>query len=230
MSHTVMNPVNRRGFTLVEAIIVAVVIAALLAFFIPYMREQERQRLQTLANTQPWEVFEFHAAPAKESFSEDEDIVIACEIVNLTDYELTLPKNLETFAITFRDNNSGRDNGSGVVFVNPDPVAGFEKGNFLLDPETAIAAVESLSIELQFKPLRVGTAEARVVYYSNGVEVTNFLMLPSESGDRLVAVDVLERPADNEKRFQSNTFQLVVEAGDDSELPPFDLREILAPF
>ncbi|MDP7639963.1 MAG: prepilin-type N-terminal cleavage/methylation domain-containing protein [Candidatus Hydrogenedentes bacterium] len=38
-----------RGFTLVEAVIVLAVIAALLAVLIPVMRERERERLQALA-------------------------------------------------------------------------------------------------------------------------------------------------------------------------------------
>lgn len=45
---------NRRGFTLVEAAIVAAVIALILTFTIPWMRERERARLQALAETEPW--------------------------------------------------------------------------------------------------------------------------------------------------------------------------------
>jgi type II secretory pathway pseudopilin PulG len=36
---------QKRGFTLVEAVIVAVVIVAILAVTIPWMRERERQKL-----------------------------------------------------------------------------------------------------------------------------------------------------------------------------------------
>ena len=44
---------SKRGFTLVEAVIVAVVIVLLLAVLIPYVRERERQRLQAVADTEP---------------------------------------------------------------------------------------------------------------------------------------------------------------------------------
>ena len=56
---------NRKGFTLVEAVIVIVVIAVILAVTIPWMRERERARLQALADNEPWEVFGFRAKPAK---------------------------------------------------------------------------------------------------------------------------------------------------------------------
>jgi hypothetical protein len=95
--------VNARGFTLVEAVIVAVVFAAILAVTIPWMRERHEQkwaRLQTIAETHPWKIFEFRASPTKESFSEDEDFVVACEFVNRTDSELTFPKDFIQFALT----------------------------------------------------------------------------------------------------------------------------------
>ena len=107
MPHSAARPACERGFTLVEALIVAVVLIAILAVTIPFIREQreqERQRLQVVADTEPSEFFEFHAQPAKESFSIGEVIVIQCEIENRADYTLTFPKvGVWTCEVNFRD-------------------------------------------------------------------------------------------------------------------------------
>jgi prepilin-type N-terminal cleavage/methylation domain-containing protein len=92
---------DKRGFTLVEAAIVVVVFALMLTFTIPWMREQERQRLQALADTEPWEVFEFRATPAKKLFAADEEIVIECAIENMTNQPLMLPPIISTVTIAF---------------------------------------------------------------------------------------------------------------------------------
>ncbi len=141
---------KQRGFTLVEAVIVAVVIAVILAVTIPWMRERERARLQAIADTAPWEVFEFHATPTKELFTADEGIVIRCEYKNLTDYPLTLP----------------RISGSLLALISkPRSMAALEESGLALD--SVIAPRESMIVERVFtiNGRSYGALECRVISY-----------------------------------------------------------------
>lgn len=76
------------GFTLVEAVIVAAVIAVILAVTIPRMRERERQRLQVVADAQPGTVFAMECRPASDPLVSGEGLDIVCGIANTTPYDL----------------------------------------------------------------------------------------------------------------------------------------------
>jgi prepilin-type N-terminal cleavage/methylation domain-containing protein len=142
----VTSPDTRRGFTLIEAIIVLVVIAAILSFFIPYTRERERQRLQALADSEPLEVFAFRAVPSKESVSPGESLVVRCRIENLTAFPLTLPKSYSTLEISF---GGARYT---ITLDNPSD----------LIPSTPIASQESVRFDIRFTPW--GKAQPPVQY------------------------------------------------------------------
>ena len=139
-----------RGFTLVEAVIVAVVIAVILAVTIPWMLERERERLQVLADTEPWEVFKFSAMPVKATFNTSEDIVVRCELENLTNYPLTYAKENRHFALLVGNTNN---------------VVGFPP--MKLNLQFTIGAKEQTSFEVRMGAMRVGTANLRVVEVSS---------------------------------------------------------------
>jgi hypothetical protein len=182
-----MNRPSRSGFTLVEAVIVAVVIAVILAVTIPWLRERERERLQVIADTEPWEVFEFRAMPAKESFLKGNHIVVSCEIQNMTTSPLRLPKPLKRLLLAFE--------GTNMYFRMADPPP------YPMIPETAIAPGEAVRFDLEVYCDVAGTFELRVVYWNgerNLVLINLAAILP-------------------EIRFQSNAFRVVVEANDDSD-------------
>ena len=183
---------DRRGFTLVEAAIVVVIIALILTFTIPWMRERERARLQAVADTEPWEVFEFRAKPVKEKFIEGEDVIIQCDIANLTNVPLTFPKGSNKFHLAFWD----------IDTVASPPW-------YPSIPEKPIAPGGLLSLVARFRPSGVGTTNLRIL------EV-----------DRWLLNRVLSGTPNDVKPFQSNSFQLTVEASDDSKQRTFD--EILA--
>ena len=147
MPHTLRCPVfeRRRGFTLVEAIIVVVFIVVILGVTIPWARERERARLQAVADAEPWEVFEFRARPTKEVFTDREFIVIHCEIVNPTNSWLAPPRWQNVF---------------GLSFVGTD----FVLSQYLRYPvysDTPIAPGESAAFEARYFPFGVGTVEVR---------------------------------------------------------------------
>ncbi len=88
-----MNGNDRRGFTLVEAVIVAVVIALVLAVTIPWMRERDkwdaaRNALQAHTDEDPDEVFDLNCWPAQEVFALHEQLTFICEVSNPTPYSL----------------------------------------------------------------------------------------------------------------------------------------------
>ena len=215
--HKIQCPVNARAFTLVEAIIVVVVIAALLAFFIPYMREQERQRLQVLANSEPWEVFEFHAAPAKESFAEDEDIILKCVMVNLTDYPLTTPTDSHSFILIFEGTDYFTD---GLPATSSDELADLSS----VIPEMAIGPGESARFNVRFRyGIGTGSAEVRVAYWNENARRYIAREFSVRDGDVIHGFQIISGILQSdEMRFQSDSFRLVVEANDSSETPTFD--------
>ena len=177
---------QRRGFTLVEAVIVAVVIAVILAVTIPWMRERERARLQVLADTEPWEVFELRAKPAKAPFLKDNYIVVSCDIQNMTTSPLRLPKPLKRLLLATE--------GTDMYFRIADPPP------YPMIPETAIAPGEAVHFDLEVYCDVAGIFELRVVYWNGKMKSDN---------DNFI--DILP-----EDRFQSNAFRVVVEANDDS--------------
>lgn len=148
---------KRRGFTLVEATIVVVVIALILTFTIPWMRERERQKLQVLAETEPWEVFEFRAQPARErwAYDEHEEILVQCEIVNLTDYPLVWKGDFNAFDTEFS-----------LTEGDTETIMGYEP-NYAYDPHPIsekrnIAPGEKWTFELLFYLYRPGEVEVRI--------------------------------------------------------------------
>jgi hypothetical protein len=229
---------QRRGFRLVEAVIVAVVIAVILAVTIPWLRERERARLQALADAAPWEVFELRATPTKETFAEGEDILVWCEIVNPTRYPLTLPNDLYTFYLAFGNpisfainNKRGQADPMGTATAPMDLMG------------HALAPRESVGFEVMFFPIgtRVDRAgpynravskaaskaamkaakeEVRVVYWS-GVSMLTLGLVEIENREKVLGAfflgdeGVIHRGA-KKKRFQSNAFQLLFEPTDDS--------------
>jgi prepilin-type N-terminal cleavage/methylation domain-containing protein len=102
---------DRRGFTLVEAAIVVVVIALILTFTIPWMREQheeqERHRLQALVDTEPWEVFEFQVVQPDRIFRRGEKVEFVCRLRNRTEYTLSFQPLLVNWSVwvTFGDSD-----------------------------------------------------------------------------------------------------------------------------
>jgi prepilin-type N-terminal cleavage/methylation domain-containing protein len=143
---------DRRGFTLVEAAIVVVVIALILTFTIPWMLERERARLQVMADNYPWEVFDLRAKPANASFAEGEYAIIQCEILNVTNYPLALPKDLAILQIIVEDT----DYIAAGAMSFPCP-----------NQKAAIAPRESIRFELRLDPIGTGMAEFRAIspYY-----------------------------------------------------------------
>jgi hypothetical protein len=141
---------HRTGFTLVEAVIVVVVIVVILAVTIPWMRERERQRLQALANSKPWEVSEFRASQMLDpAVVHGLFISIRCEIANPTKYPLTLPQNSVGFALTLGD----------TEYVVSSQVP---HSPALLEPPIEPGAL--LSFDSSFFPYFAGTTELRAVF------------------------------------------------------------------
>jgi hypothetical protein len=70
----------------VMAIATAFVLAVLL------MQGREYRRQQSLAYTNPGEVFALHARPLKNEFASGEEIVILCDLVNMTRHQLAVPE------------------------------------------------------------------------------------------------------------------------------------------
>lgn len=210
-----MNSSDRRGFTLVEAIVVVIVIAALLAVLIPFMREREREWLQVLAEAEPWEVFEFRVTPAKETFSSDEPIVLDCEIVNLTGYALTIPTFLDVAALALADT---------------DILVALGGASWLIRDST-LGAGETLKVELKFQSAGVGEAEVRAVLWDGTlggtVEGPEINYKPTTMGVKPSAFYYIQPKSGIQNHFRSNTFSLVVRASKGLELLPFDvLKEI----
>jgi hypothetical protein len=199
-----MNPKHR-----VTAIPIALVCAGILAGLAQrnfkesrlVEEEQEQQRLQALANTEPWQVFELRAKPAKEAFVEGEDIYILCELRNKTNYPLTPPKEMLWFDLAFKDTD---------FFVG-------QNRSGLVIPPTAIAPGESQSCELMFYPFGPVESEFRVSYQDVGYG-GSVVSVGGRGIDLMASID--------ENGFQSNLFQLVVALSDYSDYPTFE--EMLA--
>jgi prepilin-type N-terminal cleavage/methylation domain-containing protein len=194
---------DKRGFTLVEAVIVAVVIAVILAVTIPWMRERERQRLQALADTEPWEVFELRAKPAKKTFAADEQVIIHCEIENMTDYPLSLPKDREGLALILGDSE-------------------FVAGLYAFDsqfsiPDGSIGPGDTIDFTVGISAVGVGASQMRVTYHFGDDLVR---VVSQSGGGRVWTFSGKLRRTGN--RFQSNQFHLVIEAEDNSVLQTFD--------
>jgi hypothetical protein len=205
---------HRRGFTLVEAVIVAAVVTVLMVILIPIMREREQARLQALADTEPWEVFELRAATAKNAFILEENVVVLLDFVNSTNFSLTPPKDLGRSILVFK--------GATDYFFD-----------IQLDESTDLTSIigaspigpgESVKYEVRFYPIAVGRAEVSVAYWSGKDKAVT-------GSDRAIAIVNLERylvnrkkngvlPRD-EKRIQSNTFQLVIKESN-YKWPTFD--------
>ena len=192
------KPLTQRcGFTLVEAAIAAVVIAVVLALLVPIMRERERQRLQTIADSEPWMVFELHATPAKESYAQGEDIVVRCEIENLTSFALRLPQGLDrSFVLMLGDTNVA----VGVQW-------GFQLSTIT---ETPIGGKGTASIEVAFRTLGVGEAELTAAAWKSPLTYS----VRAQEIQSLVSSDSI--------RLRSNPFHLSIKASENSRLPRFD--------
>lgn len=95
-----------RGLTLVELAIVAVVIAVILAFMIPVLREREHARLQALATASPGAVFELRCSPAEEVVRDGEDFIIVGELLNPTRYALNMRWDATIFTVPAVDGES----------------------------------------------------------------------------------------------------------------------------
>ncbi len=210
-----MNRFHRHGFTLVEAVIATAVIAVTLAVLVPILRERESQRLQALADSEPWEVFKLRAKPTKKNFSANEQVVIQCEVENPTKYALNLPKALKRFVLIFGDTDCFTDlaEWTGLNSVIRDAP---------IEPEG------SVTFEVRFGAGRlVGSAEIRIAYWDGQnrriLRETHplvFLELDSPGLDRNAILSGL-LPKD-EERFQSNLFRLIVDESVGEELPTFD--------
>ena len=186
-------------------------------------RELERQRLQVLAETEPWEVFELRAKPAKKSFVADEDLVIECVIENLTHYPLTLPSDLSSFNFTFGDRGGIVVSARSLDFIST---------------KTAVAPGESAKFDVHFHPIGVGGAEVRLLFakelnfYLTSGSIVGIFALPAEGrsvviletdpGGRPELIYIPSILPSDEKLFQSNSFRLLVDASDDTELSTFD--------
>jgi len=200
-----MNGSEKRGFTLVEAVIVVVVIALILTLTIPWVRGRERERLEALAESEPWEVFEFRAAAAKEVFSEDEEIVILCEIVNFTNHPLMLPIDYGLPVLTFGDTDYWMGHGA-ASYVSIKTIFKSRK--------TPILPGETVSFEAKFPRMGTGKTEVRIAYLLNkrsGWSGRN-------SGTNTQIGALVDRD-----RFQSNAFSMIVAASDNSGLRTFDV-------
>lgn len=137
---------RKNGFTLIEALVVLVVIATTLAILIPILREREHQRLQAMADAEPWKVFDLRAKPARDPIVEGDEIHIRCEIVNLTEYPLTPPKNLDRFNIHMLD-------------------ADFRLGSLRSPSPESLGTIEpgeSVIFEVTFFPFARGEVEIRL--------------------------------------------------------------------
>jgi hypothetical protein len=192
-----MNRNGKHGFTLVEAVIVAVVIVVILAVTIPWMRERERQRLQTLADTEPWEVFEFRAKPAKDLFSAEEEIVIECEIENMTNQLLMLPADISTINITL-----GTE--PWIIIVHSDPYGRATRNDAI--SEILLAPGEVAEFSVKHAPFAEGGFDARITMWLGDVlyeEEDTFSARPSPL--------FLERHA----HFISDEFRIEVEVSGD---------------
>jgi hypothetical protein len=196
---------RRSGFTLVEAVIVAVVIAVILAASIPWMREQheerERQRLQGLADSEPWEVFEFRASQVLDPAAvHGLFISIRCEIANPTKYPLTLPQNSVGFALTLGD----------TEYVVSSQVP---HSPALLNPPIEPGAL--LSFDSSFFPYFAGTTELRAVFLGKDNPESFDLGFPTGEAEEDRRYEQLAftyglLPHD-EKRFESERFLAITE-------------------
>ena len=128
---------SRNGITLVEVFVVLIVVGAMLAILLPILRERDHRRLQALANAEPSEVFEFRAEPAKETFAKGDRIVIRCEIVNPTRYQLKIPINVDTFYLVFEGKR--------------EIISSYRYGDGLLH-KTAVGPGESGRFDVRFNP------------------------------------------------------------------------------
>jgi prepilin-type N-terminal cleavage/methylation domain-containing protein len=209
---------QRRGFTLVEAVIVAVVIAVMLAVSIPWLRERERARLQVLADTEPWEVFEFRAKPAKESFAEDEDIILECVMVNLTNYPLTTPANSRSSILIFEGTDYFTDNIRG-----PASLSNGQPPSSSAIPKMLIGSEESARFDVRFRHgIGVGAAEVRVGYWDGGALHMKSRSPKNRDGNALYLHPILSGILPSWPRFQSNSFQLLVIGKEKTELTTFN--------
>jgi hypothetical protein len=201
-----MTGKNKCGFTLVEAVIVAIVITVLIASLLPILREREQQRLTALADAEPWEVFEFRAEPVQDSFPEGDAITVRCEVVNPTNYPLALPKRLREFFLTFEDS---------------DYVVGKKIGMSSLIFRTHIAPDESVRFELKFRVDGIGPVDLRVVFWSGESPFTTIGAVTNAR--QSLALGILPK---NSKRFQSDTIRLFIDATEGTSASTFD--EIVA--
>ena len=98
----------RAGFTLIEAVIVVVVIAVLLAFLTPVMRERERARLQAVADTEPSAVFTMECQPASDPLQSGEGLDFVCSITNTKGYDLAFKQHVVLRSFRAGDPGIGR--------------------------------------------------------------------------------------------------------------------------
>jgi hypothetical protein len=78
----------RKAFNPVKLAIVVLVFAAVLTVAITTLRQLEHQKLQALADSDPSNVFAFQCEARMEMVSDQKELVLFCEITNLTAYEL----------------------------------------------------------------------------------------------------------------------------------------------
>jgi len=153
--------------TMIQSAIVVVVCAVVVGTMFTVMRGREYKRAQALVFSQPWDVLELRARPAKEEFTWDEDIVISCYLANKTDYALSLPE-LFTASLTFDDH---------VVAT----------GGGLIDHQHLLKPRQTLSREIRLKTEYTGLPRpkhgpaglARVVFHGSRHKTDT---IPSESG------------------------------------------------
>jgi hypothetical protein len=201
-----MTGKNKCGFTLVEAVIVAIVIAVLLASLVPILREREQQRLAALADAEPWEIFEFRAVPVQDSFPEGDAVTVRCEVVNPTNYPLALPKRLREFFLTFEDSEY---------------VVGKKIGISSLISRTPIAPGESLRFDVKFRVDGIGGVDLRVVLWGRESPFTTIGAVTNAM--QSLALGILPKGS---KRLQSNAIRLFIDAKEGTSASTFD--EIVA--
>lgn len=201
-----MNKRCQAGFTLVEAVIVVIILAVILAVLIPGLRERERQRLQALANAEPWEVFEFRAVPIKETWTEEEKLKVHCEVINPTPFHLQLPNDTASFYLVFGDTDYYSTSSYATAIISG----------------RTLAPGQSADLEVVFMPIASGSTDVRIAYANPAF---GWQRVPGKSAKYTIENGNRIRGGfspDKSNRFVSNVLTLVVKESESPQSQTFD--------